>query len=81
MTDITKCKNEYCFIKNNCYRHTAPDDEYYQSYAYFNRNREVRRTSECEYFYKTISKPTFTTSSTSGNRKVKWGKNITKSGD
>jgi len=33
MTDITKCANTECTIKNKCYRHTAPDGPN-QSYAF-----------------------------------------------
>ena len=32
MADITKCKGEYCLLKEKCYRYTAKDNEYRQSY-------------------------------------------------
>ena len=34
MPDITKCMNEKCKIKNDCYRYTS-EDSYRQSYARF----------------------------------------------
>lgn len=35
MVDITKCTNEECELKNKCRRYTATDNEFRQSYAYF----------------------------------------------
>ncbi len=35
MTDITKCTNEKCDARWNCYRFTAPTDWFAQSYAEF----------------------------------------------
>jgi hypothetical protein len=32
MADITKCKGTNCPIKQNCYRYTAKEDEFYQAY-------------------------------------------------
>lgn len=32
MTDITKCDNKKCKLKNDCYRFTAPNSLYCQSY-------------------------------------------------
>jgi len=32
MADITKCDNESCELKNECYRFTAVESEYRQSY-------------------------------------------------
>ena len=32
MTDITKCRDEDCPLKESCYRYTAPHNEYGQSY-------------------------------------------------
>jgi hypothetical protein len=31
MADITMCSGECCMVKNKCYRHTAPWNEYRQS--------------------------------------------------
>lgn len=50
MADITKCANENCKIKDMCYRHTARDD-YYQSYANFNNDKEIKDKKECIHFY------------------------------
>jgi hypothetical protein len=32
MADITKCKGTNCPMKQNCYRYTAKEDEFYQAY-------------------------------------------------
>ena len=32
MADIKKCKGTNCPIKQNCYRYTAKEDEFYQAY-------------------------------------------------
>lgn len=42
MSDISKCTNEKCERKNNCYRYTCIGDMY-QSYAEFNEK-------DCKYF-------------------------------
>lgn len=49
MTDITKCANKNCKIKEQCYRYTAKDG-YWQSYANFNDNKEIKDKKECEHF-------------------------------
>ena len=49
MTDITKCANKKCKIKEQCYRYTAKDG-YWQSYAEFNKGKEIKDKKECEYF-------------------------------
>ena len=47
MLDITKCDNEECTKKEECWRYTAPPEKL-QSYAHFNpENKE-----KCEYFWK-----------------------------
>jgi len=46
MTDITKCINEKCPIRDKCYRHTAKDGVYEQSYSYFEY-----KDDDCEYFW------------------------------
>lgn len=45
MADITKCSNEDCPIKMECFRHTAKDNyrQYYQSFEFKNNN--------CTHFY------------------------------
>lgn len=50
MTDITKCANKNCKIKESCYRFTAPDG-YWQSYANFNNDKEIKDKKECDNFY------------------------------
>ena len=49
MADITKCENKKCKIKEQCYRYTAKDG-YLQSYAEFNKDKEIKDKKECEYF-------------------------------
>lgn len=49
MTDITKCVNKKCKIKEQCYRTTAKDG-YWQSYAEFNKGKEIKDKKECEYY-------------------------------
>ena len=34
MADITKCSNEKCLFKNDCFRYTVPPNQY-QSYQEF----------------------------------------------
>ncbi|MFS0657450.1 hypothetical protein AB1L07_02330 [Niallia alba] len=46
MADLTKCSNKKCEMKEICYRNTATDNIYAQSYAYF----EAKDGEECEYF-------------------------------
>jgi hypothetical protein len=48
MADITKCKNENCKLKEDCYRYTALDGKY-QSYMFM--DKEVKNYAECEYFW------------------------------
>lgn len=36
MADITKCKGINCPVKDSCYRYTAKDSEYRQSYFVYN---------------------------------------------
>ena len=49
MTDITKCDGKHCKDKEQCYRFTAPDDEYgWQSYAEFDA---IRTENECDNFW------------------------------
>jgi hypothetical protein len=48
MADITKCNNDNCKIKEDCYRYTALSGKY-QSYLL--RNDKVKNASNCEYFW------------------------------
>lgn len=47
MSDICKCRDIFCKQKENCYRYTAPKDEYAQ--AYFTES--PRKDEECSYFW------------------------------
>ena len=49
MADITKCTAKNCKIKNKCYRFTAIDG-YWQSYANFNKDKEIKEEKECNNF-------------------------------
>ena len=49
MADITKCSAKNCKIKNKCYRYMAKDD-YWQSYANFNKDKIIKNEKECKYF-------------------------------
>jgi hypothetical protein len=46
MTDITKCTGQNCPIKDKCYRYTAKESEYSQSWADFKYE-----DGKCEDFY------------------------------
>lgn len=46
MSDITKCNDINCDIKNKCYRYTSIADEFYQSWF----AEPVREKDKCEYF-------------------------------
>jgi len=48
MADITKCTNKNCTLKNECYRFTAPVNEYRQSY--FTTNPK-QIDGECKEFW------------------------------
>ena len=51
MADITKCTAKNCKIKDKCYRYTAIDG-YWQSYANFNKDKEIKEEKECINFWK-----------------------------
>jgi len=48
--DITKCTNEECNIKKQCYRHTAPCS-FKQSYCHFHQNED----GSCGYFWPRVN--------------------------
>lgn len=52
MPDISLCRNEFCPLRNNCYRATAVPSEYMQSYAVF----ELKEDGSCDYIIKIKSK-------------------------
>lgn len=47
MPDISKCKNEECPSKNECYRYTVEPSDY-QSYASFNPEKGE---DKCGYYW------------------------------
>lgn len=47
MSDISKCNNRNCPLKEKCYRFTAPANPYRQSYADFTYDEK----EGCEYFW------------------------------
>ena len=48
MADITMCINEFCPIKEKCYRYMATPNEFWQSYGEFNFIKTDRETTECD---------------------------------
>lgn len=48
MSDIAKCENESCPLKDSCYRYTALANEFRQSYAKFQIDDE---SGECSGFW------------------------------
>ncbi len=47
MSDISKCKNELCTLKETCWRFNAPSSPYRQSYGSF----EQDENDKCEYYW------------------------------
>jgi hypothetical protein len=41
MADISKCADNLCPSKETCYRYTAPESLYWQSYGSFNREEDA----------------------------------------
>ena len=56
MPDISKCKNETCVKRNQCWRFTAPDSEFRQCYGDFEPEINDYDLFECSYF---LGIPTF----------------------
>ena len=48
MSDITKCSNEECIIKEQCRRYTAPPHPYYQ----YVHNYQPDKDGKCIWFLK-----------------------------
>ncbi len=48
MADITMCSGSGCVLKEECYRHTAPVNEYRQ--AYF-MNPPVKEDGSCDFLW------------------------------
>lgn len=52
MSDITKCKNKECVMKNFCKRHTSPSNEYRQAFSDFKPKVNKLEGFDCERFLK-----------------------------
>ena len=53
MADITKCAGMWCKSKETCYRYTAKEDEYWQSYSDF--WREIKDDEDkCSHYWNDI---------------------------
>jgi hypothetical protein len=50
MADISMCINEFCPIKNICYRYRAIADEFRQSYADFNYVITDKKEVKCDHY-------------------------------
>lgn len=48
MSDIAKCLDVDCPSKKMCYRYTAPESEFWQSYCDFNREEDA---NNCDMFW------------------------------
>ncbi len=48
--DITKCKGDGCPLKDKCFRHTAPANEYWQSYFV----NPPYKDNTCEYYWENV---------------------------
>ena len=51
MPDITMCINEFCELKNYCYRYTANPKEFMQSYAEFKPKRNSEGLLDCDHYW------------------------------
>ena len=47
MADISKCSNEYCSIKETCFRYTCKPCEFMQVYGSFVQDKD----GKCEYYW------------------------------
>lgn len=55
MADISKCSNEHCPLRYDCYRFTVEPNSFYQSYTAFTptvteRNDGGKDIISCEWF-------------------------------
>lgn len=50
MADITKCNQKLCPLAETCYRITAKDNEYWQSYTTFDYIITAHHGIVCEYY-------------------------------
>lgn len=53
MSDITKCSNENCAMKQKCYRYTAIVNKYNQSYQKFIPKRNSVENFKCDLILQT----------------------------
>ena len=44
--DVSKCKNEKCTLKQDCFRYTSLPKEYWQSYTDFSQDKK----GNCEFY-------------------------------
>ena len=51
MPDITMCRNQFCPIKDRCYRWTAEPNPRWQSYAWF---KEPNGSEKCLNFLEDV---------------------------
>jgi len=47
MADITKCEGENCKLKETCYRFTAKESEFNQSYFF---KPPIKENEKCDYY-------------------------------
>ena len=50
MPDISKCNNQDCINIEKCWRFTAPNSEFRQSYGEFAPNRNLKQDFYCRWF-------------------------------
>jgi len=50
MADIRMCSGKNCPLKDRCYRHNAPVNEFRQSY--FGKEPFSKEDDSCEYFWR-----------------------------
>lgn len=53
MADITKCKGNYCELRQTCYRYKAEDSKFRQSYFVKTPNNT---NSDCDYYWEYCDK-------------------------
>ena len=51
MSDISKCENYECPLKEHCYRWTAPANKFRQTYADFKFTITDDGRIDCEYYW------------------------------
>jgi hypothetical protein len=52
VSDISKCKNETCPLKESCWRYTAPASSFWQSYGHFQYEiTEDGKEVTCVYYW------------------------------